>query len=64
MIEGEPLASVLAGAAFVAAADLVSTIVGVAAAALPRNPLLDPPSPPPLTSSSERQAHGGLTPPG
>ena len=42
-IEGEPLASACVGAAFVAAADIVSTAVGVAAATLPRYPLLDPP---------------------
>jgi hypothetical protein len=42
-IGGEPLASMFAGAAFVAAADLASTLVGVAAAAFPDYPLLDPP---------------------
>ncbi len=42
VIGGEPIASIFAGAAFVAAADLVSTLVGVAAAAFPDYPLLDP----------------------
>jgi hypothetical protein len=43
VIGGEPIASIFAGASFVAAADLVSTLVGVAAAAFPDYPLLDPP---------------------
>ena len=51
MIRGEPLASVISGAAFVAAADIVSTLVGVAAAALPSYPLLDPPDEPPMSGT-------------
>lgn len=43
VISGEPITSIFAGASFVAAADLVSTLVGVAAAAFPDYPLLDPP---------------------
>lgn len=42
-IQGEPAASVCVGASFVAAADVVSMMIGVVAAAFPRYPFLDPP---------------------
>ncbi|MFZ1153508.1 MAG: hypothetical protein WAN93_01245 [Solirubrobacteraceae bacterium] len=42
VIQGQPASSVCVGASFVAAADIVSMMIGVMAAAFPRYPFLDP----------------------